>query len=187
MFQCKKGEYGYIKKRKQQKLGLTILMALIGFSIYGIGFVINGMKQNEICLVLGILMVLPGANFLTTFILLYPYHTPERALYNEIKSTIKSGTLLSDLVITSTQRAMNLDFIYVGNGCVYGLIGKSKNGVKDVQDYLAKGVRNWGTGYTVKIMDSKESFHKALQTIEEKEINTEEEERVLAYLYSLMV
>ncbi len=188
MFRCNKGEYGYIKKRKRQKLFMTILMGLIGLSIYGIGFAMNGYKQSNVCLVLAILMVLPGANFLTTFILLFPYHSPDRAFYNEIAGAIKKGgTLLSDLVITSTERAMNLDFIYVGNGCLYGLIGKSKNGTKDAQDYLAKGVRNWGTGYTVKIMDSKESFQKALQAIDKKEINSDEEERVLAYLYSLIV
>ncbi|MFA9465765.1 MAG: hypothetical protein ACERKN_15905 [Velocimicrobium sp.] len=188
MFRCKKGEYGYISKRKYQQLFLAILMGLIGLLIYGLGYILNGYKQNNICLVLGILMVLPGAKFLTTYILLFPYHTPDRVLFDESSMvTQKGGILLSDLVITSTERAMNLDFLYVGNECVYGLIGKTKMKTKDIQDYIAKGVRNWGTGYTVKIVDSKENFQKTILAVKEKEINSDEEERVLAYLYSLIV
>ena len=188
MFRCNKGEYGYIKKRKQQQLFLAILMGLIGLSIYGIGYMANGFHQSKICLLLGILMVLPGAKFLTTFILLFPFQTSEKIVYEEVFHSMKEkGTLLSDLVITSTEHAMNLDFLYIGNGCVYGLLGKKKTSTKEVQDYLANGVRNWGSAYTVKIMDTKECFKKALQEVKPKEINSDEEERVIAYIYSLIV
>lgn len=188
MFRCEKGEYGYLGKRKLQQLFLTILMGLIGLLIYGIGYISNGYHQNDFCLILGILMVLPGAKFLTTFILLAPYHNPDKLLFKEVSALVKKEeTLCSGLVITSTKRAMNLDFLYIGNGCVYGLLGKKKEEGREVEEYLTNGIRNWGTGYTVKMFDTSEQFKKALQLRKEKEVSLEEEERVLAYLYSLMV
>ncbi|MEG1458760.1 MAG: hypothetical protein RR056_05670 [Acetivibrio sp.] len=188
MFRSTKGEYGYINKRKYGQLGLAVLMGIIGLSIYGIGYIVNGFERNNICMVLGILMVLPGAKFLVTYILLFPYHTPNKELYQETVKTLQGKQkLLSDLVITSKERAMNLHFLYVGNGCVYGLLGREGTGVKEVQDYLTKGIRNWAGSYTVKIMDRETSFFKILHEIPEKEMNKEEEERVLAYIYSLIV
>lgn len=183
-----KGEYGYIKKRKRGQLLLAFLMALIGMAIYFTGYIVNGFERNNICLVLGILMALPGAKFLVTYILLFPFHSPSiEEFETAAKLAGKEAHLLSDLVITSTERAMNLDFLYVGNGCVYGLKGKMEKDSQFIQNYLSKGVRNWSGDYTVKIADTKESFFKLLRGISKKEKNKEEEERVLAYLYSLIV
>lgn len=188
MFRPKKGEYGYIRARKYTQLLLAILMGIIGLSIYFAGYVVNDYKQIDICLVLGILMALPGAKFLVTYILLFPYKTPNRELYLEMKDRApKEGLFLSDLVITSTENAMNLDFLYIGNGCVYGLSGKNKKGITGIQEYLSKGVRNWGTSYTVKITDRADSFKKSLNGIVKKETNAEEEKRVSDYIYSLIV
>ncbi|MDK2808053.1 MAG: hypothetical protein PWP24_787 [Clostridiales bacterium] len=186
MFRCKKGEYGYIKKKKMQQLTLAILMGVIGLLIYGIGYYLNGFERNNVCLVLGILMVLPGAKFMTTFILLFPYHSFEKSFYNSI-TVDDNALLLSDVVITSTERAMHLDFLYIGNGCVLGLLVNHNKGGKPVQDYLTKGVRNYADDYTVKITESKESFQKSLHNITKKDVEKEIEDKVIAYLYSLMV
>lgn len=188
MFGIKKGDYGYIKKRKLEQLLLAVLMGAIGFAIYGIGYVVNGYSRNNICLVLGILMVLPAAKFLTTFILLIPYKTPKKEDYEDIKKLVdKSAVLWSDLVITSTEKVMNLDFLYIGNRCVYGMTSQKKTGAAEINAYLTKGVRNWSNGYNVKIVDSKESFHKLLKGITPKEIDLKEEENVKDYLHSLIV
>lgn len=188
MFRADKGEYGYIKKRKLQQLFLAILMALIGLAIYGVGYVVNDFHRNNICLILGILMVLPGAKFLTTYILLLPFHTPDKEEYGQMSEVVKDkGLFWSDLVITSTEHAMNLDYLYIGNGCVYGLLGRCKPDAKAINEYLSKGVRNWGSGYTVKILDNRDTFRKMLEAVSTKETNTSEEERVIAYLHSLIV
>lgn len=188
MFRCKKGEYKYITNRKYQQLTLAVLMAVIGVFIYLAGYFISGRTNANICTVLGMLMVLPGAKFLVSYILLFPYKTPALSLYDEAKKASGThGLLLSDIVMTSPEKAMNLNFLWIGSQCVYGSVGKAGQDINYIQDYLKNGIRNWSSGYTVKICHTQKEFLKTVQNTGKKEADTEEEERVKAYLYSLIV
>ena len=67
-------------------------------------------------------------------------------------------SLYTDLVITSQEKVMNLDFVAVGNRQVLGLVNEKEKELAYIRNYLTKGVQNWGNGYKVKIMDSEKLF-----------------------------
>lgn len=188
MFRYQKGEWGYIKKKKIMQIVFTIIMALVGIGIFLTGYFLYKKSNQNVFTVLAVLMVLPGAKFLVSFIVLFPFKSPNLEQYKKLKKAIpKNSKLFSDMVITSPLKVMDLDFIIVSNDHVIGVIGKENQDVSYIQDYLTKGVRNWSSQCIVKIYPSFDGLLRAVNKIQEKEINKEDEEKVIAYLNSLIV
>ena len=95
--------------------------------------------------------------------------------------------LYTDLVITSPEKVMNLDFVAIGNGQVVGVTAEKEKELSYIRNYLTKGVQNWGNGYKVKIVDSEKLFISELERVEICEVDEEEEKTVKSYITSLIV
>lgn len=184
----KRGEFGYIKARKRRALLGTLLMALLGIAVFLTGLFLNKMSNQNIFTVIAVLFVLPGAKHLVAYIVTFPYHSVERERYEKAKKALPEGMqLYTDLVITSPEKVMNLDFAAVGNGHVICLLGKQKQEIAYIRKYLTEGVRNWGSGYKVRILESEKTFLGELSGVAPCEVDVEEEEHVKSYLTSLIV
>lgn len=119
-----RGDFGYIQARKRKALLGTILMAVIGVAIFVTGLLLNKMSNRNVFTIIAVLFVLPGAKFLVAYIVTFPYQSVSRERYDKVKSALTENmTLYTDLVITSSEKVMHLDFIAVGNGQVIGLVG----------------------------------------------------------------
>lgn len=183
-----RGEFGYIENRKKRALIGVLLITLIGIAIFLTGLFLNKMSNRNIFTVLAVVMVLPGAKFLVRFIVMFPYHSVEKERYDKVKAILPENMeLYTDLVITSPEKVMNLDFIAVGNHQVIGLMGAGKQEIAYVRKYLANGVHNWGSDYKVKILESEKTFFGELAKAESCEVNQEEEGKVKSYIISLIV
>lgn len=184
----KRGDFGYIKAKKRRSLTGTLLMVLIGVVIFLAGLFLNKMSNRNVFTVIAVLFVLPGAKFLVAYIVTFPYQSVSRERYDKVSKLLPEGmTLYTDLVITSAEKVMNLDFIAIGNGQVIGLTGPKKQELSYIRKYLTKGVQNWGEGYKVKIVDSEKTFLKELTRVELCEMDEEEEDNVKSYFTSLIV
>ncbi len=183
-----RGEFGYIKARKRKALIGALLMALLGITVFVAGLLLNKMSNRNIFTVIAILFVLPGAKYLVALIVTFPYHSVEKERFDEVKKVLpEKMELYTDLVITSPEKVMHLDFIAVGNGQVIGLLGDGKQELSYVRKYLTGGVQNWGSGYKVKIVDSEKTFLGEIAKVEPREMEEEEESHVKSYLLSLIV
>lgn len=189
MIRTKRGDYGYIKAKKIWQFTMMLLMAAIGFLIYGAGYAVNDWKPSKVCLMLAILMVLPGAKFFVGLAVVFPYKSPDRKDYEHWRAKTEplGGRFWSDLVITSTEKVMNLDFLYVGNESVIALVGKEGQNVGYIQTYLSKGVRNRADRYTIKVCSSKKEFGRMLEGVRQRDTDMAQEEEVVSYLASLIV
>ena len=184
----KRGEFGYLKAKKRKSLLGTLCMALIGVAIFLAGLFLNKMSNKNIFTVIAVLFVLPGAKFLVAYIVTFPYKAVTKERYDAVKEKIGENLqLYTDLVISSSEKIMHLDFIVVGNGQVIGLLGKEKQDIAYVRKYLSTGVKNWGSDYKVKIVESEKMFLTEIANIESKEVDQEEEKNVNSYLISLIV
>lgn len=184
----RRGEFGYIKTRKKRAVVGTLLMTVFGIAVFLTGLFLNEMSNRNIFTVIAVLFVLPGAKYLVAFIVLFPYHSVGRERYDSIVGKLPEGMqLYTDLVITSSEKIMHLDFAVVGNGQVFGLLGEGKQELAYVRKYLTTGVRNWGEGYKVKILESEKTFLAELAQVEPCEVDEEEEKHVKSYLLSLIV
>ncbi len=185
---AKRGEFGYINAKKKRMLVGTLLMALFGVCVFLTGLFLNHMSNRNIFTVIAVLFVLPGARFLVAYIVLFPYHSVSEERYRKACSALpEKTTLFSDLVITSSEKIMHLDFVAIGNNQVIGLLGEGKQELSYVKKYVTNGVHNWGPGYRVKIIDSESVFLKEIAQIRQMEVDEEEQEQVKSYFTALIV
>lgn len=185
---AKKGEYGYLAKRKKGIIIWIVCLVVIAIAIYITGLVFNQMSYQNIFTVIAVLFALPIAKQLVAMILLFPYHPVKGEQYQKVADQLPEGMeLFTDLVITSSENVMHLDYIAVGQKQVIGLLGNGKQQLSEVRVYLTKGVHNWGSDYKVKIVDSERIFLQELSQAAPVEVDYEEEALVKSYLTSLIV
>lgn len=188
LFQKEKGEYGYITKSKKYDIIKMLIYLGIALAIFVVGLLLNKMSYVNIFTIIAILFVLPWARVLVEFILLFPYHTPEREDYEKWKAIIPEGSrLFSDVIVTSAEKSMGLDFLVMGNGYIFGFVTKEKQDNQYVQNYLKKGVEQNSNAYQVKVFQKEKDFENAIKNAEEKDIPKEEKENVENYIRSIMV
>lgn len=188
VLKVKKGEYGYIQNRKKHTIQGVAAMAALGIAVYLLGLFLNDMSGRNIFTVIAVLFALPGAKWLVGFIVIFPYHSVEQERYERVQERIPDGMeLYTDLVITSSEKIMHLDFLAVGQKQVIALLGDGKQELSYVRKYLSDGVGKWGNGYKVKIVDSEKIFLQELGGVNSVEADQEEEELVKSYLLSLIV
>lgn len=184
----KKGEFGYLSKRKKGIIVWIIVLAAIALAIYIAGLLLNKMSNRNIFTIVAILFALPIAKQLVAMIVLFPYHSVGQERYQNVVDHLPENMeLMTDLVITSSEQVMHLDFIAMGQNQVVGLLGDGKQQLSEVRSYLSKGVHNWGSDYKVKIVDSEKLFLQELRNLSFAEADPEEEDRVRSYLRSLIV
>lgn len=184
----KRGEFGYIRAKKKRAILGVLCMLFVGMAIFLFGLSLNKMSNRNVFTVIAMLFALPGAKFLVDFIVLAPFRSVTRQQYDKVRKKLASGAVLyADMVITSPEKVMHLDFAVVGNGQVLALLGKGKQELSYVKKYLTAGVRNWGGDYTVKIVGSEKTFLADVAAMKEKEVDGEEEAKVRSYLISLIV
>ncbi len=186
-----KGSYGYIDRQKKRRIFMILTIMAVAFFIYGLGLLLNKMSRANIFTVLSVLCVLPWARQLVALIVLFPFHSVTGERYERIKGIwdrldIADGTLYTDIVITSPDKVMNLDFVAVGGGKVVALVGRGGQDIGYIREYLAGGVRNWGD-LQVKVSDREDLFTEELERMKDREAERQETESVKAYLISLMV
>lgn len=183
-----KCEFGYIAARKKAVICRMILLVIIAAAIFIIGLLLNKMSRANIFTVIAVLFVLPWAKQAVALVVLFPYRSVSRTRYEAASSVLAEGMeLYTDMVISSPEKIMNLDFIAVGNGKVIGLAGKQNQDVSYIRTYLSKGVANWSDRYRVNILENEKSFLKEIRNVSEKETSEEEDDDVKAYLRSLVV
>lgn len=188
----KRGEAGYINAKKKRCTMLIVLYALVSAAIFILGLVLNDMSRQNIFTVIAVLGVLPTVKQIVGLIVVIPYRSVSGEQYRDIQAhTPEKMQLFADLVITSSEKIMHLDYLVVGNRQVIALMGNGKQELTYVRDYLSKGIANWGSDYKVKIVEREKAFMqelarvKILENLDEQAV--EEEENVISYLLSLIV
>lgn len=188
----KRGEFGYIRAKKKKTLLLTVLFTVVAIAIYVLGLFLNHMSRQNIFTVIAVLGVLPTVKQIVGFIVVFPYSSVPKEQYDRVCGVVPQGMqLMTDLVITSPDKIMHLDYMAVGNKQVVALLGNGKQETAYVLEYLSKGVANWGTDYKVRILEQEKKFLRELSQVHPiasmNETEKEEEEQVLSYLTSLIV
>ena len=183
-----RGELGYLEYKKKRAIIGTIAMAVIGIIVFLVGYFLNKMSNRNIFTVVAVLFALPGAKFLVAYIVAFPYHTVGKEKYDMVKKHIGDGMqLYTDLVITSSEKVMSLEFVAVGNNQVIGLTKDKKVDISYIRKYLTDGVTNWGDNYKVKIVESEKLFLSELDNVKPVDTDEEQEANVKSYIVSLIV
>ncbi|MBF1261245.1 MAG: hypothetical protein HXM39_08145, partial [Lachnoanaerobaculum sp.] len=115
----KKGEYGY---RKYFKIKNGIIIGFFVFIILLL-FISSKLTKNadisRILLVSSILTVLPMANLLSPFLVVFKYKSFE---YEKIKEYLDDKHFLFDIILTMKEQVMPLDIIYINEERIFGIL-----------------------------------------------------------------
>lgn len=161
-----KGTHGYIKYKKNKQLRDTISIALVGIIIFVIGYLLNNNSKNNVFTILAILLALPGAKMLVGYIVVAPYQSMNDKEYEQVCKVISpSIAMISDLVITSPDKVMNLDVVVVDDYQVIALLGKQGQDISYIQTYLMRTIKNQGYSFEVKVLTDFSEFLLRVKTL----------------------
>lgn len=188
----KKGDFGYIDRQKRWRCIMIFVIFAVAVAIFVVGLFLNKMSRTNIFTVFAILCVLPWARQVVGLVVLFPYHSVGKERYERIRGLLQErqelskARLYTDLVITSPDKIMNLDFAVVGGGQVIALVGKEGQDIGYIREYLTRGVHNQAD-FQVRVFGREKAFIRELEALEWKDTDKEEDSRVDSYLYSLIV
>ncbi len=181
-------EYGHIRETKRKNLIGTLTMIGIGLAIFILGLCLNKFQYRNIFTIIAVLFVLPMARYLTTLIVVLPYHTPEESLYLKVKEVMPEGSVLfSDYVFTSRERAMGMQFFVLTGNELVGLLASEKEKEDMILQYLSEGMKIRGIPGKIKLYKEEGRFLEELKKITEATKSKEEMEELIEYLRSLAI
>lgn len=166
----KKGEYGY---RKYFKIKNGMIIGFFVFIILLL-FIASKVTKNadisRILLVSSILMVLPMANLLAPFLVVFKYKSFE---YDKIKEYIEYKHFLFDIILTMKEQVMPLDIIYIDGEKIFVILSNKANRVK-TEEFIKERMKIGGIKVSVKICDSLNEMKKFVQSKDADDKNLDE-------------
>ena len=154
----KKGDAGYIRKRKKQVLLKTVLEFGIVIALLVLGITQTGSRLNMLTLV-AVLGCLPAAKALVELIMLLPHQSTHPGLAQGIAEKSSLLTCCYDMVITSTQKAMPVDAIVILDQTICGYTSSKKTNPEEVGKHIKQMlVQNQYTKVSVKIFSDYTAF-----------------------------
>lgn len=181
-------EYGRINAEKRKSIIGALTMVAIGVAIFILGLCLNKFEKTNIFTVVAVLFVLPMARYLTTVIVLLRYKTPEKSLYEKVKSAVPEGSVLfSDYVFTSGERAMGMSFFVLTGNELIGLSMSEKEKTDKMTEYLSTELKRRQIPGKVTVHKETEKFFSALKRIEKATRTEAEMQELIEFLRSLAV
>lgn len=177
----KKGEYGY---RKYFKIKNGIIIGFFVFIILLL-FISSKITKNadisRILLVSSILMVLPMANLLSPFLVVFKYRSCE---YDLVKPYLEDKHFLFDIILTMKEQVMPLDIIYIDGEKIFSILS-NKADKRKTEDFIKERMKLGGISVNVKVCESINELKKFIKASQNEENNKLNEIR--AILKSLSV
>ena len=176
----KKGEYGY---RKYFKIKNGIIIGFFVFIILLL-FISSKLTKNadisRILLVSSILTVLPMANLLSPFLVVFKYKSFE---YEKIKEYLNDKHFLFDIILTMKEQVMPLDIIYINEERIFGILSNKADKSK-TEEFIKERMKIGGIKVSVKIC---ESFSEMKKFVQSKNANDKNLDEIRAIFKSLSV
>lgn len=157
-----KGEYGYLNYKKIYQLILTLICLLLVFAVMTGGYLYYKTLSN-VFTVMAVVIVIPAAKFGVGYIVLIPYKSPEKERYDELQP--HDYRLLSELVITSEERIMSLDFAAVKDKRAYCFVTNKKTAINETEKYLKKILNSEFNGVAVKLFTDYNKYKSELEKL----------------------
>lgn len=136
MKRVKKGQFGYIKYRRNFHLISAIVLYAMAVVLYLAGIKATGDNKN-ILTIAAILGCLPASQSLVTAILGFRAKCCDKILFEEVEKRIEDNMVsLYDLYFTTYDKNYPVSHIVMKNNCLCGIMEQSKHSTNDLEKYL---------------------------------------------------
>ena len=178
----KKGEYGY---RKYFKIKNGIMIGFFIIVILVLFIASKNTKENmsRILLVSSILMVLPMANLLSPFLVVFKYRSCE---YDLVKPYLEDKHFLFDIILTMKEQVMPLDIIYIDGERIFSVLS-NKADKRRTEDFIKERMKLGGISVNVKVCESINELKKFIKVSQTDENVDNKLNEIRAILKSLSV
>ncbi len=171
-----KGTLGYINNRKIARGLLLLLEVALVAAIFVTGYVVSGRREN-LFTVVAIVGVLPAVKSLIACIMIWPHKSQTKEAYDEVCGVAgDTCVVLTELVLTTTERIMPIDFIVVKESHIVGITTNPKCDIPFADKFITDNMQLNGHKVSVKIMNNKNKFLTRVKELADREI-TEEQAR----------
>lgn len=154
----KKGNAGYIKSRKKRVLIKALIQFGLSFALLAIGVIATKSRMNALTIV-AILGCLPASKTLVEYIMLFPHHSIEMEIAEEVGNKTEKITVIYDMVFTSEHNIMPVDCIAISGNTICGYTSNPKTDVMFTAQHIKKILQmNSFADVGVKIFDNYTAF-----------------------------
>ena len=170
-----KGEYGYLKRYRRNKLIGTIIFALMIIFIV-VTIVIMFGDTKRVAIVFAILLALPLAKFIIAFILCVKFKSLSLEDYNLIRD--KTGDsfkdILFDMSITQYEGMKFYPSMLIKNGKIYAYVNAKDYNLKkkDYEKWIKNAITDTKYEYKVFVTDNFETYIKKVNSVSTPNHNT---------------
>ena len=178
----KKGEYGY-RKYFKIKNGIMIGFFIIVILVLFIASKHTKENMSRILLVSSILMVLPMANLLSPFLVVFKYRSCE---YDLVKPYLEDKNFLFDIILTMKEQVMPLDIIYIDGERIFCVLS-NKADKRKTEDFIKERMKLGGISVNVKVCESINELKKFIKASQKEENVDNKLNEIRAILKSLSV
>ena len=178
----KKGEYGY-RKYFKIKNGIMIGFFIIVILVLFIASKHTKENMSRILLVSSILMVLPMANLLSPFLVVFKYRSCE---YDLVKPYLEDKHFLFDIILTMKEQVMPLDIIYIDGERIFCVLS-NKADKRRTEDFIKERMKLGGISVNVKVCESINELKKFIKVSQTDENVDNKLNEIRAILKSLSV
>ena len=178
----KKGEYGY-RKYFKIKNGIMIGFFIIVILVLFIASKHTKENMSRILLVSSILMVLPMANLLSPFLVVFKYRSCE---YDLVKPYLEDKNFLFDIILTMKEQVMPLDIIYIDGEKIFSILS-NKSDKRKTEDFIKERMKLGGISVNVKVCESINELKKFIKISQTEENVDNKLNEIRAILKSLSV
>lgn len=172
-----KGNYGYVDYRKQTLLFKTLAEFLAVSLIFCAGYLICGTKNN-ICTVIAILLVLPAARCLTSYMMVAKAKTPDKEKYDLLAGKTAGFPLLSDCIMTCGDKKIYVPFAVVTDTSVYCYTEDVSFDVGYFEKGISEFIASCGDTVSVKLFQNFDMFLKRVLSLHPAENKEKKVERI---------
>lgn len=182
-----KGEFGYLKKKKNRVIFLTILFFAISLGIILTGYLTTGTKKNLLTVV-GILGCLPACKSAVSMIMYIRAKGCSENAQNSIKE--HEGRLIGmyDMYFTSYKTNYALSHMTVENKVILGFTEDEGMDIKECTTHLTTMLKNAAhTGVAITIVSDLDKYLSMLDNLNKEEFdgNVEKDDEIRVSLYEI--
>lgn len=171
-----KGQFEYIKRKKQQRLIICLIFAAVILGILAAGYLITKTREN-IFTVVAVLTVLPAAKFVVSFCMLLPYRSQVREKYDIVCRAAKDAIVCTDMLISTEKKILPTDFVVIRDGNVCGYSSHPKFDAGYAKEYLTAMYKRNGVKPNIKLFTDEKKFLQRVSELSAMEIDEKQAER----------
>lgn len=163
----KKGDIGYIDKNKILQLMISLILLVMVGIIYYTG-IIKYHNTKNIYTVLAAVSAIPMAKFAVAYLVMFPYKSSSTKQY-EILEKYTEVKLISDLLISSKEKIINVEFAGVRDNSVFCYIPDKKYDKVTCEKYIKSFLETECKVSSVKVYKEFNKFEKGMAVLNKNE------------------